>query len=57
MRDKKRGRTVRVLQSQRDPSRYLIEDSRKGSETRQREHDSLPGALRDLASIWRSRLH
>jgi hypothetical protein len=57
MRDKSRGRTVRVMQSQRDPRRYFIEDSRKGGRTRRREHASLSGALRDLAKTWRQRLH
>jgi hypothetical protein len=57
MNDKRRGRTVRVLQSQRDPRRYLVEDSRRGSQTQQREHASLSGALRDLARTWRQRLH
>ncbi len=55
MRDK--GRTVRVLQDRRDPSRYRVEDSRKGGKTQQREYGSLSGALRDLASSWRKRLH
>jgi hypothetical protein len=57
MNDKSRGRTVRVLQSQRDPRRYLVQDSRRGGKTRQREHASLSGALRDLARTWRQRLH
>jgi hypothetical protein len=46
-----------VLQDQRDPRRYRVEDSRKGSKTQQREHGSLAGALSDLASSWRKRLH
>jgi hypothetical protein len=57
MRDKSTGRTVRVLQNQRDPRRYRIEDSRQGGKTQQREHASLSDALRDLASTWRGRLH
>jgi hypothetical protein len=57
LRDKKSGRTVRVLQDRRDPSRYRVEDSRKGGKTQQREHGSLAGALSDLASSWRKRLH
>jgi hypothetical protein len=57
LRDKGRGRTVRVLQDQRDPRRYRVEDSRKGAKTQQREHGSLAGALSDLASSWRKRLH
>jgi hypothetical protein len=57
LRDKGKGRTVRVLQDPRDPRRYRFEDSRKDSKTRQREHGSLAGALSDLASSWRKRLH
>jgi len=57
LRDQEKGRTVRVLQDQRDPRRYRVEDSRKGSKTQQREHGSLAGALGDLASSWRKRLH
>jgi hypothetical protein len=57
LRDKRRGRTVRVLQDQRDPSRYRVEDSRTGGKTQQRDHGSLSGALSDLASSWRKRLH
>jgi hypothetical protein len=57
LRDKRRGRSVRLLQSQRDPRRYLVEDARTGGETRQREHASLSRALTDLARTWRERLH
>ncbi|MBW2494442.1 MAG: hypothetical protein JRE43_06790 [Deltaproteobacteria bacterium] len=57
LRDKGRGRTVRVLQDRRDPSRYRVEDSRRGGKTQRREHGSLAGALSDLASSWRKRLH
>ena len=53
LRDRRRGRTIRVLQDQRDPRRYRVEDSRNGGKTQQREHDSLSGALRDLAPRWR----
>jgi hypothetical protein len=57
LRDKGKGRTVRVLQDQRDPRRYRVEDSRKCGKTEQREHGSLAAALSDLASSWRNRLH
>jgi len=57
MRDRAKGRTVRVLQDQRDPRRYRVEDARKGARTQQREHGSLAGALGDLAASWRKRLH
>jgi hypothetical protein len=46
-----------VLQDQRNPRRYRVEDSRKGGKTQQREHSSLAGALSDLAASWRKRLH
>ena len=55
LRDK--GRTVRVLQDQRDPSRYRVRDSRKGGAAKEREHASLGGALRDAAKTWRGRLN
>jgi hypothetical protein len=57
LRDKNTGRTVRVLQDQRNPHHYRVEDSRRGGKTQQREHASLAGALSDLASSWRKRLH
>ena len=50
-----RGRTVAVRQ---DARRYVVEDTRAGGgPKRRREHDSLGGALRDLAATWRSRLN
>ncbi|MDJ0847730.1 MAG: hypothetical protein QNK04_05015 [Myxococcota bacterium] len=55
LRDK--GRTVRVRARKDDPRRYVVEESRAGGRSRSREHDSLHGALRDLATSWRSRLH
>ena len=55
LRDKQR--TVRVRHNDRNPDRYVVEDSRPGSKTRKREHASLTGALQDLASTWRERLH
>ena len=57
LRDKDRGRTVRVVQDRRDPRRYHIEDSGKDRQARKREHGSLGGVLRDLAATWRQRLH
>lgn len=55
LRDKQR--TVRVRQNDRDPRRYVVEDSRPGRKPRKSEHASLTGALQDLASTWRKRLH
>jgi len=57
LRDKKSGRTVRVLQDQRDPRRYRVEESRGSGKTQRRDHGSLAGALGDLAASWRKRLH
>ncbi len=57
LRDKDKARTVRVLQDRRDPRRYRIVDTGKGRPTREREHGSLGGVLRDLATTWRQRLH
>ncbi|MGH0034898.1 MAG: hypothetical protein ACQGVK_07710 [Myxococcota bacterium] len=54
---KDKGRTVRVVGSPRDPSRYTVEVSRKGGKTRRTEHGSLPSALRDFAQAWRDRLN
>jgi hypothetical protein len=55
LRDK--GRTVRVIQDARDPKKFNVQDQRKGGKSRQREHGSLGGALRDAASTWRGRLN
>ena len=52
-----KGRTVRVRSLAKCPGRYVVEDRRSGRDTRQREHGSLNGALRDFASTWRQRLH
>ena len=48
LRDK--GRTVRVVQDARDPGKFRVEDSRTRGRSRQREHGSLGGALRDAAA-------
>jgi hypothetical protein len=51
-----RERTARLRQDSKATSRWVVEDEgRQG--TRRREHTTLEGALRDLASSWRSRLH
>lgn len=52
-----KGRTLRVRQSRSDARRYVLEDSGSRSDARRRDHESLEGALRDLARTWRSRLH
>jgi len=57
LRDKERGRTVRVRQLDTKPTRYLVEDQRGKGPARTREHASLGDAVRDLAATWRQRLH
>ena len=57
LRFRDRGRTVRVRASERSAHGYVLEERRKGGPTREREHASLSGALRDFASTWRGRLH
>ena len=54
---KDKGRTVRVRANSEIARGYVVEDSRDGGKTRRRDHTSLQGALRDLASTWRNRLH
>jgi hypothetical protein len=51
------GRTLRIQNDPRDPTRYILEDERDGEETRVRGHASLPNAVQDAASTWRKRLH
>ena len=55
LRDK--DRTLRVRSHDRDTNRYVVEDSRKSSGTRRREHEALSGALKDAAATWRRRLN
>ena len=55
LRDK--DRTLRVRTQDGDPRRYIVEDSRKASGTRRREHEALSGALKDAAATWRRRLN
>jgi len=50
-------RTLRVRTHEREPRRYILEDSRPGKETRRREHPSLTRALEDFAVVWRNRFH
>lgn len=51
------NRTVKVRANARDPKRYVVEDSHRGSKTRHKDHSTLGSALRDAASTWRSRLN
>jgi hypothetical protein len=53
---KEGNRTVKVRAQGRGKG-YVLEDRRGADSTRHRDHTSLQGALRDLASTWRSRLH
>ncbi len=51
-----RERTARLRQDSKGASRWIVEDEGRLG-TQRREHSTLEGALRDLASSWRSRLH
>ena len=57
LRDKDRGRTLRVQNDPDDPRVFIVEDLREGDETRVRFHTALPDAIQDAASTWRKRLH
>ncbi|MCH2169651.1 hypothetical protein MK489_02615 [Myxococcota bacterium] len=50
-------RTVRVYPKSVSPQRYITEVSKRGKQTKTREHTSLPGALQTFAQAWRSRLN
>jgi len=54
MRDK--SRTVRVRHT-KDAKSYLVEDTDGKRKKRTREHATLQGAMKDLASTWRGRLN
>jgi len=54
MRDK--SRTVRVRHT-KDAKSYVVEDSDTKRSKRTREHATLQGAVKDLASTWRGRLN
>ena len=55
LRDKER--TLKLRQDPKKPRRYVVEDSRRGGASKQREHHTLASAIRDAAATWRSRLH
>ena len=57
LRDKEKGRTLRVQNDPQNSKRFLLEDMRDGEETRTQSFASLPDAVQDAASIWRKRLH
>ncbi|MFK7896695.1 MAG: hypothetical protein AB8G23_12715 [Myxococcota bacterium] len=57
LRDKEKGRTLRIQNDPKDTSRYILEDEREGGETRVRAHGSAADAVRDAAGTWRKRLH
>jgi hypothetical protein len=57
LRDKEKGRTLRVQNDPQNSKRFLLEDMRDGEETRVRSFASLPDAVQDAASTWRKRLH
>ena len=57
LRDREKGRTLRVRNDPKDPKGYLLEDERANEATRVRRHASASSAVRDAASTWRKRLH
>ena len=57
LRDRDKGRTLKVRNDPKNPRRYLIEDERAGEKTRVRSHENAAAAVRDAASTWRKRLH
>ncbi len=57
LRDKEKGRTLRVQNDPQNAKRFLLEDVRDGEETRVRSFASLPDAVQDAASTWRKRLN
>jgi hypothetical protein len=57
LRDKEKGRTLRVQNDPENAKRFLLEDERDGEETRVQSFSSLPDAVQDAAAIWRKRLH
>jgi hypothetical protein len=57
LRDREKGRTLKVRNDPRNPRRYLLEDERAGEATRVRKHENAAAAVRDAASTWRKRLN
>ena len=57
LRDREKGRTLRVRNDPKNPKAYLLEDERADEATRVRRHGSAKSAVRDAASTWRKRLH
>jgi hypothetical protein len=57
LRDKDKGRTLRVHNDPASPRRYVLEDQREGEANRIRQHESVKEAVKDAASTWRKRLH
>lgn len=57
LRDRDKGRTLRVYNDPKRPERYVLEDAREGEAKRVRRHGSPAEAVRDAASTWRKRLH
>jgi len=57
LRDKDKGRTLRVQNDPQNAGRFVLEDVREGEQTRVRSFASLPDAVHDAASTWRKRLH
>ncbi len=57
LRDRDKGRTLRVRNDPKNPHGYVLEDERANEPTRRRRHGSARDAVRDAADTWRKRLH
>ena len=57
LRDRDKGRTLRVRNDPKNPRDYVLEDERAGEKTRVRKHRSAASAVQDAASTWRKRLN
>lgn len=57
LRDRDKGRTLRVRNDPERPKEFLLEDERANEPTRRRRHASARDAVRDAADTWRKRLH
>lgn len=57
LRDRDKGRTLRVRNDPKNPRRYVLEDERRGEATRVRKHANAASAVQDAASTWRKRLN
>ncbi len=57
LRDRDKGRTLRVRNDPKNPRSFVLEDERTGEKTRVRKHANAASAVQDAASTWRKRLN